>query len=960
MILMHKKLSRYQRVSIICSVIVQSTIADAGILGYMPDFSATGSNEFQEQSYLDNYKNDYGDEKVSRFNLSNAFQILGTDKAGFFIELRNSHIPKVKTHINSANIAYRFSSQNGIFNTLSLGADYTKYDMFHFKQTVASYAFTYEDFNIIANLYHPFGQAQDYSADEYISPSSLVAMKGIDFKTQQSLKAINSEVSALLSYFWHEQTKNNIKGVTAAASYYVKPYLALGASYQYRDGVESQYYGFSIFSKISLSKQDRKPSEPSTSLAYKPYERQVGSTIQAKEATDCTAGTQSYSAHGSTICDTSNPFDSAQLLKEKKKIKDGVTLGSIYNNALIKEESFTFNPKRLYVIDNVLSYKSFNIPSGTTIVITPRGGLVSREGGSKIGDDTVNGSSDYVNIVSLSSYKKGIDTSDSKSRPAIDRLLKGKASNDETAERGSAGDITSRVGIVLAGQGQLNMASPSIPANISENLVATELLMDQTVDNIPETVTEESSKTVTLKKSIDVARNGIFGETVLGGNTKDANTTSSIHKVIMYGVPLTVIADDVQIEQLNTRVTNSYGATFLGGKQWITNSQIVGTEKTKTGLGVAFGSESHIDATFFNMSAATIEGNRVIRQYHGGVGSDGDTTGATRMFVSDSNFQSANTVREPLISIVNGQNSGGQFFSVNNLFNLYGVLTDENNNVLDGSAGVFDIPITDRLLRNNSETPAQLQEATVLIGNTIVSNATPYDADASQTRVSVSESTARLVGLGNMFKSPTTTGGNYGNGLAGDNGNADNCDVGKGDGTTPDLGQYVTTAITLPNTSSTGLGAHGNLDTNNLRILRGWTYEDPDANIREIVVFRNRGTESSDITLDNAAGTFGNTNIITEVAISKKSPRVAIGEVTLPNGTVIIEARTDTGHTSAIGSGTTSQAYKMLTSANATGSKSELNEYLRFIASPKKYKNELDTYKNYSRARNSVANTENI
>lgn len=956
---MQKKQSGYHKASIICSVILQSTLANANIISYIPEFSASGTNKFQEQSYLDNYKTDYGDGKISRFDFSNALQILGTSNTGFFIELRNSHIPKIKTHISGANLAYRFSSQNGIFNTLSLGADYTKYDMFHFKQTVASYVFSYENLDIITNLYYPFGQEQSYSPEEYISPSSLVAMKGIDFKTQQSLKAINTELSALLSYFWHQETKDNIKGVTATAAYYMKPYLSMGASYQFREGIESKYYGFSIFSKISLSKLENKTTSINRSLAYQPYERQVGSTIQAKEATDCIAGTESYSAHGSTICDTSNPFDGAQLLKEKKKIRDGVTLGSIYDRALIKEGSFTFNPKRLYVIDNVLSYKSFNIPSGTTIVMTAKGGLVSREGGSKIGDDTVNDNTDFVNIVTLGSYKKAIDTSDSKSIAAIDRLLKGQASNDETVERGSKDDTSPRVGIVIAGQGQLNMASPSIPTDISENLTATELLIDQTVENIPETVTEESSKTVTLKKSIDVARNGIFGETILGGNTKDANTISSIKKVVMYGVPLTVIADDVQIEQLSARVTNSYGATFLGGRQWITNSQIVGTEKTMTGLGAAFGSESNINATFFNMSAATIERNRAIRQYHGGLGSDGDTTGATRMFVSDSNFQSTTSVIEPLISVVNGKKSGGQFFSINNVFNLYGVLTDENNNVLDGSAGVFDIPITDRLLRSNSETPAQLQEATVLMGNTIVSDATPYDENISQTRENVSESTARLVGLGNIFKSPDNTDGEYGNGQAGSNGNSANCDVGSGGGSAPDLGQYVT-AITLPDTSTLGLGAHGNIqDTNGLLKIRGWTYEYLGANIEEIVVFRNRNTESSNLTLLNPGGSFGNRNIITDIDNSIKPPIAAISEVKLPDGIVITAARTNSPHTSAIGSGTNSQSYKMLIYANPTGSKSEFNEYLKFKASTGKYRNEFASYKSYSRGKNLIANTEN-
>ena len=178
---MHKKLSSYHKASIICAVILQSALANANIVSYMPDFSVSGTNKFQEQSYLDNYKVDYGDGKISRFDFSNAFQILGTNSAGFFIELRNSHMPKIKTHISGANLAYRFSSQNGIFNTLSVGADYTKYDMFHFKQTIASYVFSYEDLNIITNLYHPFGQEQNYSPEEYTSPSSLVAMKGIDF-----------------------------------------------------------------------------------------------------------------------------------------------------------------------------------------------------------------------------------------------------------------------------------------------------------------------------------------------------------------------------------------------------------------------------------------------------------------------------------------------------------------------------------------------------------------------------------------------------------------------------------------------------------------------------------------------------------------------------------------------------------------------------------------------------------
>lgn len=925
----------------ICAQSLQASVLNELI----PDFQYANSNTVQEQSYLDNYIEDFGTSPISNYSIDKSWYLTKSGNYHPFLQLRGSHLPKVQTSIGSAALGQDIKGVHAD-QSLVLGFDFTQYDRFVFRQFALSHHYKMPLQSISTHAIIPFGNTQIYNDDVVdpqelgiVSPAQLTSMYGLQVGASHNLQKFKTVVGANLAYYWHDKVKDNITTVSVNSHYQFNRYWRFGVGYQYRDGMDSNDNGYRIFTRGNLF-----PSKHA-SPTHNTQERVIGAVIAAEEAT-CPGGLESFSSHGSTICSTLNPFNGLSVLP--MAAKEGLTTDSLIRSAQVIDESFTSDPNRLYVFENVISFKNFNILPGTQIIMSNRGGIISREGGSILGSAAPSKDTDFVTISAAAPYKQALKALRLKTTSGIEKLIMSNANKDELGVLGEESDYTPGIGIIFAGQGQLNRSDDADPIATAENR-ANDYLKNYKIGQKPSGNGNTASKTTVMRLSEESPIQGLFGDADIGGNTKDPEKLSYIGKVVVHSVPISVIADDVVIQELSTRIGSQHGLNSIGGRQWMKNSQFYATLTTNTGVAVGFGAEMAITDCFFDMRNSLVKDSRAIRLMHGGVGGDTNTDASTRLLVANSYFESS--LRQDikgLIRLDNGSRSGSQFFSLNNLFKLNNVIHDAVGNVQENSPGVFDLDIAERLQRSNLTLPTSLPEATVIMNSQLISGADPLNSTASA--ADIGNSTARLMRLGNIFNHPSAVDGNYGNGLAGANGQAANFDLGLGGNSAPDLGQYLNVALTAPDTSATSLGKAVNGLVDNR--IAGWLSDATD--VRNIIRFISKKDAALTIIADGKQ--LNSVNLLQNLSSSLKSPSPArLNALTLPNQQTFQPARTsNTQHESPIGDGIDGIAARMVFKFNAAASLDEFFEHIDMLINRKKEPARLEKAKDYQYDKQSV------
>ena len=894
----------------------------------VPDFQYTESNTVQEQTYLDNYVQDFGNSVISNYSIEKSWHLPKTGNYQPFLQLRASQLPKVQTSIGSGTIGQSYKGRDSE-QALMLGFDFTQFDRFVFRQIALSHQYKFNMQNISTHAIIPFGNTQIYNDNVIdpeelgiVSPASLTSMYGLQIGASHQLQKFKTVVGADLAYYWHDKVKNNITTVSVDGRYQFNRYWSVGAGYQYKDGMDSNDSGYRLFTRGNLLPS--KKAGPTHNM----QQRVIGAVIAAEEA-QCPGGLESFSSHGTTICSTINPFNGLSIMP--MAAKDGLSTDSLIRSAQVIDGEFTSDPERLYVFENVISFKRFNVKPGTQIVMSNLGGIISREGGSILGSSEPTSETDFVTVSAAAPYKQALKALRLNTTSGIQRLIRTQANKDENVTLGNQSDYTPAVGIVFAGQGQLNRSEDADPIATAENR-ANDFLKNYKIDEKPRATTNAGSKTTVMKRSEESNTQGLFGSSIIGGNTKDPSQLSYIGKAVVNAVPISVIADDVVVDQLSTRIGTQHGLNAVGGKQWIKNSQFHATVSTNTGVAVGFGAETAITDCFFDMRNSLVKDSRAIRLMHGGVGAIDNTDASTRLLVANSYFESSlRKDIEGMIRLDNGKNAGSQFFSLNNLFNLNNVTHDIAGNVEQGSAGVFDLAEGVRLQRSNQDPAASLPETTVLMANYILSDANPLNIAATEAQIG--NSAERLLRLSSIFNKPSATDGNYGNGLPGNSENSGNFDLGKASNSTPDLGQYVTALQNIPITSNSSLGKAVDSGNGDNRIA-GWFSDAND--VRNIVRFINKNETGLEKISDSRE--LSAVNLIKSIDTSLKSPKPArIAKIELPNKKTFQDARTsETHHKSIIANGLDDIGSRMVFKYNATASLDEFYQHLDMIINRKK------------------------
>ncbi len=323
----------------------------------------TFSNTVQQQTYLDNYPNDYGNGPLSSADFTSTLMLYDSANSVSILDVRNSYYDKIKTDTAGVGIVYRYKPKTGTLFGINAAYDYTYYDGMYFSQIAVGAETNYQDFDAIFNFYIPKGGSSTY--EDWTSGSTLRGLYGADLTL--SKKYNNLQTSIMGSYHYHDEVKDNISAVTISSDYNTASMFGIGASCQYRRGLDSSDTGYKVYSKVPLFKSTQRNTHNED--MYAPAKRQVGPIIQYVKDDACEDnGFETFAAYGINHCGGLNPFDSAYL-KSGSTLRDAAQLG----DGLIDMSSrdFVAKTKKIYHITSPTQFKSITIEPGSMVIIGP-------------------------------------------------------------------------------------------------------------------------------------------------------------------------------------------------------------------------------------------------------------------------------------------------------------------------------------------------------------------------------------------------------------------------------------------------------------------------------------------------------------------------------------------------------------------------------------------------------------
>ena len=213
---------------------------------------ATG-NLLAEQSYLDNYPDDYGNGPLTSYNLTSTYKLIDHPIKTMQLEFYQDFYPKIDSYVLGSSLVYRLHPSDGYRHGYYFGLDYMAYDQLEFTQAALGYELHIYDLDANMTLTIPFTSSQHYASTSSTNPlnAQLLAMNGFDLRASKTLYAFDFLFQG--AYYWHNSTKQPFVGASVGVDYR-SPYATLGIMQQYRNGVDSEQQGTRIFAQIPLLK----------------------------------------------------------------------------------------------------------------------------------------------------------------------------------------------------------------------------------------------------------------------------------------------------------------------------------------------------------------------------------------------------------------------------------------------------------------------------------------------------------------------------------------------------------------------------------------------------------------------------------------------------------------------------------------------------------------------------------
>ena len=339
------------------------------------DFLIRSGNLLQNQTYMNNYIENYGTSPMTSAKLDTAMVLSNSYNAKQLLDFKLEYFDRINTYTAGFGLTHRAKNGPDYYQGFSGGVDYTKYDEMEFMQAIIGTETKYAGYSADLNIYMPFGSAQAYDGG---FSSTLVGMPGLDLRIGTSYDALELNFDA--SYFSASTVKNKLSSLGASLRYQFNNSLLVGAKYQITRGLDSENSGYGAFIALPLSR-DVHAQHHTSALSSAPTQRMLGALINGQSIT-CATG-ESYAYHGNTICATSNPFSSAFI--RSKKLKQGLSLTDA-DQSVLSAGDLVFNAQTMTIIDNVIKAKTLTIKEGAVLVFTKNGFIIAEADGSVLGE----------------------------------------------------------------------------------------------------------------------------------------------------------------------------------------------------------------------------------------------------------------------------------------------------------------------------------------------------------------------------------------------------------------------------------------------------------------------------------------------------------------------------------------------------------------------------------------------
>ena len=353
-----EKILRLSAFTLLCTSSIMAAVGENMTAG----IGVTLGNTIQEQTWMDNYAAaDLGNGPLPGIGLGTNIVLSNSGTSSSILDIRNVYYNQAKTNTFGVGFNYKMkgaSAENGFYAAL----DYTKYDDMDFYQAALGHETNLGGYQSNLNFYIPFSSTETYNTP---NGSTLVGTYGVDWTLSKQIASV--DLGASIGYHWHDDIKNNITAFSLGGEYtFSQNLLTTGLAYQYRDGLDSNDYGYKVYAKMPLHTALKVTTGSGGASMHKPIKRMLGSLIQAKEDTSCTGGFESYSFGGVTACATVNPFTNdgagfpaAALIKKAFGMKKGIASAVASPNVQTKLQTLksgkTYLVKHMHVFDGGLN-----------------------------------------------------------------------------------------------------------------------------------------------------------------------------------------------------------------------------------------------------------------------------------------------------------------------------------------------------------------------------------------------------------------------------------------------------------------------------------------------------------------------------------------------------------------------------------------------------------------------------
>ncbi|MEC8882885.1 MAG: hypothetical protein VX737_06395, partial [Pseudomonadota bacterium] len=480
----------------------------------------TFSNTVQQQTYLDNYPNDYGNGPLSSADFTSTLMLYDSADSVSILDIRNTYFDKIKTDTAGIGIVYRYKPKKGTLLGINAAYDYTDYNGMYFSQIAVGAETNYQDFDAIFNFYIPKGGSSTY--DKWTSGSTLRGLYGGDLTLLK--KHNNLQASIMGSYHFHDDVKDNISAVTIGGGYHTSSMFGIGASYQYRRGLDSSDTGYKLYTKIPLFRSTQRNNHNED--MYAPARRQLGPVIQYVKDDACEDnGFETFAAYGINHCGGLNPFDSAYL-KSGLSLRERIKLGE--NLIDMSGRDFVAKTKKIYHITSPTHFKSITIEPGSMVIIGPNVQLFTT-GTFTSGSET--GSTNPALILSEASLRSyALNTK------ASGLSSMAKKFSDYTNSYTNLGSAI----IVTSTAGSLNAATASTDTTrVQENIQTADFYANY-FHELTHTASAQGSRTTTISPRSGATNPLIKKMTQIGSgtNAEDNTIINSVHNTLIDGPTL--------------------------------------------------------------------------------------------------------------------------------------------------------------------------------------------------------------------------------------------------------------------------------------------------------------------------------------------------------------------------------------------------------------------------------------